>query len=369
MRIRNGAFASGIALSLSAVLTACGGSANGSSVVTDDARIDTSDGLVIDGEVIADKATYEAARQQTLTLYTGYQEANQQAFNEAFTADTGIEVEYVRDVANKLSERIRSEAGAGQLPADVIVISDYEIADALSEEGIWEPYTPTPVEGREDLLLNDGDFVKFANVVVTFAYNTQQVAKEDAPTSWKDLLDPKYSGRIGLVSGTAGGSSVALNRFLHEKVDPNFWAELAKRNPTVYDTGGSRQQALARGELAVATAGTAAVNVAVTEDGAPIDYVVPEEGLVLFSFFAGKAATAKNSEAAEVFLNYALSKRGQRVVTQVGDYSVRTDVDPPVSLGRPLPPLDSDRVWIMPPEDEVKYGEADAERWKTAFGR
>lgn len=119
----------------------------------------------------------------------------------------------------------------------------------------------------------------------------------------------------------------------------------------------------------MATAGTAAVNVAVTEDGAPIDYVVPEEGLVLFSFFAGKAATAKNSEAAEVFLNYALSKRGQRVVTQVGDYSVRTDVDPPVSLGRPLPSLDSDRVWIMPPEDEVKYGEADAERWKTAFGR
>lgn len=369
MRTRNGALASVIALALTAGLAACGGGDGTDAVVKNDAEVDTENGLVIDGEVIAGKETYETAKRQTLTLYTAYQEANQRAFNEAFTADTGIEVEFVRDVTNKLSERVRSEAGAGRLPADVIITSDYGVADAFGKEGIWEPYTPTPIKGQDELLLDDGSFVKFANVAVTFGYNTQQVQKEDAPASWKDLLDPEYSGKVGLTTGTAGGSSIALNRFVQEKLGPDYWTELAALKPTIFDSGGERQQALARGELSVATAGTAAVNVAVTEDGAPIEYVVPKEGLVLFSFFAGKSATAKNQEAAEVFLNYALSKHGQKVLTQVGDYSVREDVEPPVAAGRKLPALDSDQVWVMPAEDEVKHGEADAKIWKAAFGR
>lgn len=368
MRVRPRSLAAVFAFVLALPLTACANSGGGG-LVTDDADVDTTDGLVIDGEFIADQETYEKAKNQTLILYTGYQEANQRVFNEAFTADTGIKVEFVRDVTNKLSERILSEAGAGKLPADVIITSDFQVADAFDKEGIWEPYTPGPIEGQDDLLLNHGAFAKFANVAVTFAYNTQLVSKEDAPNSWKDLLDPKYAGKIGLTVGVAGGSSIALNRFVLQEIDPDYWTKMAALEPKIYDTGGARQQALARGELMVATAGTAAVNVAVAEDGAPIDYVVPEEGLVLFSFFIGKTATGQNKEAAEVFINYALSKRGQKVITQVGDYSVRADVDPPVAVGRPLPALDSDKVWIMRPQDESKYGPADAEIWKTAFNR
>lgn len=368
MRARMRVIAPFSVLAVALSLTACSASTP-SAVVTDDAEVDVNDGLVIDGETIADAETYEAAKEQTITLYTGYQEANQIAFNEAFTADTGIKVEYVRDVTNKLSERILSEAGANQLGADVIITSDYKVAHEFAEEGILEAYSPSTLDADSDLILDDGDFTTFANVVVTFAYNTQKVAAEDAPKAWADLTDPKYAGAIGITSGTAGGSSIALNRFLQEEVDPDFWTKIAALDANIYDSGGQRQEALARGELSVATAGTASVNVAVTQDGAPIEYVVPEEGLVLFSFFIGKVAETENAEAAEVFMNYALSQRGQSVVSQVGDYGSRADVDPPVANGRELPSLDSDQVWIMAPEDEVTFGADDAQIWKDAFNR
>lgn len=369
MRIRRTALASLAALGLAASLAACSSTGTPGSVVTDDADVAVDDGLVIDGELVADAATYDSAKEQTVTIYTGYQEANQKVFNDAFTADTGIKVEYVRDVTNKLSERILSESGAGQLGADVIITSDYKVAHGFTEKEIWEPYTPTPIEGEADLIHDDGAFSTFANVGVTFAYNTQLVPEADAPKSWKDLLDPAYAGKIGITTGTAGGSSIALNRFLTEEVDPDYWTKMAALKPTVFDSGGQRQEALARGELAVATAGTASVNVAVTQDKAPIDYVVPEEGLVLFSFFIGEVSGADNPEAAQVFINYALSKRGQSVIAQVGDYAARADVDPPVAAGRALPPLDSDQVWIMQPEKELEFGAADAEVWKAAFNR
>ena len=366
MRMKYGTLASVAVLALA--LTGCSGG-NSNSVVDDDANVEVEDGLVIDGELIADKETYEAAKEQTLTLYTGYQEANQKAFNDAFTADTGIKVEFVRDVTNKLSERVLSEHGAGRLGADVIITSDYKVANGYGEAGIWEAYTPLPVKDEADLQHDGGDFTTFANVAVTFAYNTQLVAEEDAPTSWMDLLDPAHAGKIGITTGTAGGSSIALNRFIQEEVDPDFWTKLAELKPTIFDSGGQRQEALARGELTVATAGTAAVNVAVTKDNAPLGLVVPEEGLVLFSFFAGKVADSANSEAAQVFLNYALSKRGQSVISQVGDYAARADVAPPVAAGVTLPELDSDLVWVMPAKKELEYGSADAEIWKAAFGR
>lgn len=350
-------------------LAACGDGGTGSGVVEETAAVDTSSGLVIDGEQIADAETYEAAKGQTLSIYTGYQEANQHEVNEAFTADTGIKVEYVRDVTNKLAERILSEFGANQLGADVIISSDYKVTNGFHEAGIFEPYVPSTIADQTDLQHNDGAFVTFANVPVTFAYNTNAISEEDAPKSWADLLDPKYAGKIGIVQGTAGGSSIALNRFLAEEVDPDYWTKMAELQPKIYDSGGQRQEALARGELDVATAGTAAVNVAVTNDNAPIEWVAPEEGIVAFSFFAGKAANAKNSEAAEVFLNYALSKRGQSVIAQVGDYGARADVDPPSATGRALPPLDSDQVWVMPAESELEYATADADIWRTAFGR
>lgn len=349
-------------------LSACSGG-SGSSVVTDTAEVESSNGLVINGETIASKETYEKAKTQVLNIYTGYQEANQEVINKAFTEDTGIEVKFIRDVTNKLSERILSEAGAKQLGADVVITSDYKVANRLDEAGIWENYVPPAIGDMPELQHNGGKFVTFANVPVTFAYNTNNVAPEDAPKSWKDLLDPANTGKIGIVQGTAGGSSIALNRFLQEEVDPEYWTKMAALEATVYDSGGQRQEALARGELNVATAGTAAVTVAVTEDGAPIDYVVPEEGIVLFSFFAGKAATSANDEAAEVYLNYALSERGQSVIRQVGDYSARADVAPPTALGRDLPALDSEQVWLMPAQDELKYATADADLWRAAFGR
>lgn len=367
MKKRTGSIASLAVLMLT--LTACG-SASANSVVTDAAEVDTAGGsLVINGEQIADQETYEAAKEQTLTVYTGYQEANQHVLNEAFTEDTGIKVEFVRDVTNKLSERVLSEAGAGQLGADVLITSDYKVANGFDEAGIWDSFVPASVEDLPEVQHNDGKFVTFANVPVTFAYNTNNVSEEDAPTSWKDLLDPANEGRIGIVQGSAGGSSIALNRFIQEEVDPDYWTKMAALKPTVYDSGGQRQEALARGELNVATAGTAAVNVAITEDGAPIEYVVPEEGIVLFSFFAGRTADSKNPEAAEVYLNYALSERGQSVIRQVGDYSVRADVDPPAAAGRDLPRLDSDQVWLMPAEDELTYASEDAALWRAAFGR
>lgn len=327
------------------------------------------EGLVIGGELIADQELYDAAKGQTLTIYTGLQESNQLVLNEEFTKDTGIAVEYVRAVPNQLVERVLSEAGANQLPADVIITSNYNIAHDMGEAGIWEPHRALPVADQDDFFLDGDDFMRFSLVAVTIGYNTQLVSEADAPTSWSELLDPKWDGKLATSVGTAGGSMVALNRFVAEEVDPDFWEKMAKNNPVIMDSAGASHAAVARGEVSLAVVGTAGMNLLAENENAPVDIMVGDEGLVLFNFFAGRTTAGSSPEAAQVYLNWSMSKRGQEVIAGYGDYAVRADVAPPVAIGHTLPALDSGGVWIMPPEAELEYGAADAEVWKKAFGR
>lgn len=356
-----------IALLLVGTLAACGGSSSaGAQVIKASAAVDTSTGLVIDGETIADQTTYEKAKSQTLSLYSAYQESNEKEIIAAFTKDTGIKVNLMRLVPSRLSERVLSEQGAGKLAADVIRSSDFDIVDGFTKAGVWDPYIVKGTEALEDVVVQKGNFSRVSAVVQTFGYNTQLVKEADAPKSWADLLDPKWAGKIGISQGLSGGSNVALNRFVASKLSPGYWEKLAALKPVIYDGAGQKATALARGEIAIATTGSASVNVAATHDKAPVNYVVPEEGFVTFDYYLGKTKAAKNVEAAAVFMNYNFSKRGQSLFAQLGDYAVRPDVAAPVALGRQLPPVTSDKVWRMSLIDTDKQA-ADSAVWKQAF--
>ncbi len=353
-------------LLLVGTLAACGGTSSAGSIIKSNATVDTAAGLVIDGETIADRATYDTAKTQTLSLYSGYQESNEKEFIAAFTKDTGIKVNLMRLVPARLSERVLSEQGADKLGADVIRTSDYDIVDGFAKAGVWDPYVVPGTGTLKDVVIEGGKFSRVAAVVQTFGYNTQVVSEADAPKSWADLLDPKWAGKIGISQGLSGGSNVALNRFVATKLTPGYWDKLAALKPTVYDGAGQKATALARGEIAIATTGSASVNVAATKDKAPVNYVVPTEGFVTFDYYIGKTKAAKNVEAAKIFMNYNFSKRGQSLFAQLGDYAVRPDVAAPVALGRDLPAVTSDKVWRMSLADVDKQA-TDSAVWKRAF--
>ena len=357
----------GLAAAVAMAVSACGsGSGAKESVVQNNAAVETTKGLVIDGEQIAAQDVYDKAKSQTLNLYTGYPEANEKTFIEAFTKDTGIKVNMVRLQPNRLSERVLSEQGAGVLSADVVRISDYRLADGFSKAGVWRSYTVPGSEKFDEAVINSGDFTRTHNAVYTFGYNSQLVKSEDAPKSWAELVDPKWAGKIGVVQGNSGGGVAALNRFMETKLGEDFMSKYAALKPKIYEGSGPQQTALARGEVAVGTVGSANVNIAVKTENAPLNFVVPEEGLITFDYFLGATAKGSNPEAADIFMNYNMSKRGQQIFADLGDYAVNPEIAPPTAVGVKLPAVDSGKVWRMSVEDS-KHGEADAAKWKTVF--
>ena len=365
---RTGALA--VAVGIIAMATAaCAPPPAPKEVVTPAETVDTSNGLVVNGEQIADKELWDAAvAEGSINLYTGYTENTEAALLKQFKADTGLEVNVVRLTPNRLFERISAEYGAGKLKADVVRTSDSGFASALSEKGVFQPYTPdTAINLHDDVVFDGGNYYRTFNPIYTFGYNNAIVTPEEAPTSWEVMTDPAMKGKIGIAQVGAGGSALALTRFQRAVLGDEFLTAYAANRPRIFDSLGAELDSLARGEVQVGTTVVSAVNLAQARN-APVQFVIPKEGFAVYDYYTGVASTAKNINAAKVFMNWNLSLRGQNVFRELGEYSVRTDVDPPLILGEQFPPFESEQVHRVLPAEAKGYAKEDQQMWNSLFG-
>ncbi|WP_075200803.1 ABC transporter substrate-binding protein [Leucobacter celer] len=370
-----------IALVSVLALSACG-SASGDTPTSQDQddptssvlampKIEDSDGLVIDGETVADAALLEAAREGSVNWVTSSGSDTAELTAARFTAETGVPVEVSRLAATKLNERLLSEAGVGRLSNDVVTIGDPVYAEGLAEKGIFVPYTDMPsfdeLAGTEDVVWSDGAYYTAFNTVSAIAYNNAAVEPGEAPTSWADLLDDRWTGKIGVVSAGAGGAAQGQAAFQEKVLGSDYWTDLAAQKPRLFDVTSVAMEALARGEVEVAPA---VVNTAfaTAQAGAPISIVIPSDGVSGAYNMQGLTSAGADNPAAQLFMNWMMSSSGQRFAQAQGFVSARTDFEP-VPTGDIQLPLASDEVFHpYTPEDAQNNGADVVRRWNAAFG-
>jgi iron(III) transport system substrate-binding protein len=351
-------------------LTSCSGAANSKS---DQARellppstVDTSDGLRIDGELVADKRLYEAAKGGTVLLYSGAGKEAEDLTAARFKQETGIDIKLTRLPTNKLAERVLSEYGAGQLRAEVIRVTDPQVSADMAAKGVFAPYR-TPFHdllvqqkiGIRDTYLNCFYFVN------AMGYNSAMI-EENPPTKWEDLVDPRYRNKLGLVAITTGGTIKALANFQIQTFGVDFLTAQGQQNPRIFDSTSTEVDALARGEIEIASLSfnnAFAAEVA----GAPIKLVVPPAGVSGSEALMGMTAKGVKSPAAQVFMNWTMSKAGQRFAGAQGFVPARTDVGPVKSGDYQLPAANSPQFHLYTEEEYNRDAASDEEIWKRAF--
>lgn len=368
------AFAATVLLALT---TACGGGSADSptseaarnEVLPMPAKIDTSNGLVIDGERIADKELYEAAKKDKVVLYSGSGKESEDLTIARFKAETGIDIELTRMPTNKLSERVLSEHGANQLGAGVVRVTDPLVAQQFAERGVYVPYRPPSYDElskADNVVFNDGQYLTAYYSAYTFGYNSQAVQGADVPKTWSDLLDPKWKGKLGVVHAGAGGTVTALAAFQIDAFGENYLTKLGAQQPRIFDTTSVQLEALARGEISVATLGfnsTYGAQVA----GAPIKLVVPEDGVSGSFNLMGLTPAGEQSPAAKVFINWTMSKAGQKFAAAQGFVPARPGLEPTPTGEYQLPAADSKQFHLFTPEDAAARSADTIRTWNKAF--
>lgn len=311
--------------------------------------------LVIDGVEIADETLWKAAQSEgKITLYTAVGEERENAMVDVFRQQVGLEVEIIRLAGGRLFERISSEHGAGQLGADVIRQTDLVLAQKEKEAGVWEPYCPPGFDEIEPTLKQaDCSFWASQTPIYAIGYNNAQIKPEEAPKTWKDLLDPKWAGKIGLAHIGVGGSAWARDLFLRQTYGVEYWKALAAQKPFISGGAAGITEQMARGEIQLGMVLPGNQSHAAT-GGAPLGLVIPTDGVPSYGQWFGLAKGAKHPNAAKVFINWQMSKFGQTAVAEkAGDYPVISGVPGPDFNGTPLP--SREEVELIPMESDHEY--------------
>lgn len=322
--------------------------------------------FIVDGEKIADAALYAAAKKEgSFTLYGTIPTESMSMTLDQFTKETGIKYDYIRLPTAKMYDRVLAEHGAKKLDADYVGLTDLPLFKQWVDKGILASYKPVSFGAiSPDLKDADGRWYYVVRPISSIAVNTEMVKPGEEPTSWTDLFDPKWKGKIGMPSMDAGGSALTLYAFLRLHVAPDAWQRLAANEPRIYATAAPTVADLVRGRTSIGVSGVTSYMREI-ENKAPVKLLFPKEGLAAFGEIGNVTAAAQHPNAARLYMSYVLSKAGSTSVSKQGSYGTHPDAPPPNEGGYQFPP--SSQVWNIKIADWEKYQETFPKEWKEIF--
>jgi iron(III) transport system substrate-binding protein len=281
------------------------------------------------GSKEAEKPKAADAPKGTLMIYTSIYpdiiESVKPALKKAFP---DIEIEWFQAGTEKVMAKVAGEIEAKKISADLLMVADPSYYLTLQEKNLLLKYDSP---NRKDVKLNkdqDGYWtgVRVSNMII--AYNTSKVKPEDAPKTFKDLLDPKWKGRIAMPSPLLSGTAYVFAGVLKDTYGWDYFEKLKANGLKVEEGNSAIQNKLIRGEYyAVVILEENILKMA--DKGEPVKVVYPADGTVVIPSPIAIFNTSKNQELAKKVLDWWISKEGQEAIVKGWMHSVRDDVGAP----------------------------------------
>lgn len=192
-------------------------------------------------------------------------------------------------------------------------------------------------------------------------YNTRLVAAEDAPKSWADLLDEKWTNKITLADPKSSSSVYSFIWYVTQHLDgePYGWRyfeQLQKLKPSYAPSHGNIGEVVALGERSIGVQVMATVRSSMAK-GDPVSWVFPADGIPSELTVSVIRKNTPNRRAAELFTEFLLSENGQKLVAEhLGYIPVRKDLDFTFTNGAKLSDINlikRDVDWIANSKEEV----------------
>lgn len=268
--------------------------------------------------------------------FTGVHQAALEKIIPLFEKATGVKVVATYGPAAANVAKVQSGVAV-----DVVFGNDYD-AEASRAQGqvlcLDRKLVPNLKDVYDFVIGPDDCYVATGFQTIAMIYNKDVFKKNNwaAPTSWKDLLDPKFKGRIagmdiangyglyaflewakieagekpqGLVGATASSPKAADAAFkFAQKLKPNvitFCVDVT-----------CNDQLFSSGQAYIGYGGHGRTSGLISQ-GVPLGIVYPSEGSVASGITLFISKTGKSPRAAQTFINFLLSPDIQQTIVQV----------------------------------------------------
>ncbi len=287
-------------------------------------------GALAQGMGVAELANYAGAdrtqrlldgakKEGGLTLYTSMQLDMLKPLAESFEAKYGIKVKVWRGSGEAVLQRMATETKAGRFDVDATE-TDSTILEAMYREKLLQAMT-TPVAGMlmDKAVMAHKSWIGTRMNIITAAYNTKLVKREDLPARYEDLLDAKWKGKLGIEADDHDWFATVVGAMANERGSAEKGIELF-RNIVAANGVSVRKGHTLIANLVAAGEIPFAITVYVSRleifkrDGAPVDFLVLKPAVARVNGIA-LAAKAKNPHAALLYIDFVLTE-GQEIMAK-----------------------------------------------------
>ena len=267
---------------------------------------------------------------QTVNVYTAWPESLSQPIFKAYTAKTGVQINFIRLSTGELVARASAEKNNPR--ADVIWGAPGDGFAAAKEAGIIEPYKTANIDKiPAELRDKDGYYTAVSKNTLIFMSNAKLLKEKGlkAPTSWNDLLDPVFKGQIQTADARTSGT--ALTRILSiyyafgkdEEKAIDYQKKLHKNVQVYTKSGGGCTVPASLGQTTVCIAHMPDAMEA-KKKGYDVVVSFPKEGVAAVIEGVALVKGAKNREAAVKFIEWTFSKEMQDLLDKNNVYMLPT---------------------------------------------
>ncbi len=276
-----------------------------------------------------EKLVADAKKEGEVVYYTTAGAETRTALSEGFRNKFGIKVEFVTGRGPELSARVSKEYSGGVYIADVMnsgggTFTGLKAAGLLSQ---LEPALILPevtdskawITGAPPFIDKDKMFLGMLATYEKYVARNTDMVKEGEIVSIRDVLNPKWKGKIALFDPTATGSGASMVTFLARLwgVDQarEFATQLARQDPGLTRDKRLHGEWTAKGKYPISLAPNPELIAEFIDLKLPVAHVKLEEGGMINTVGGaiGMMSKPPHPNAARLFINWMLSKEGHAV--------------------------------------------------------
>lgn len=289
--------------------------------------------LACGGSAVTTTPPTSVAGEGTVLLYSGRTEELVGPLLTRFEEEAGIDVDVRYGSSPEMAATILTEGTDS--PADLFYSQDPASLGSVAD--LMEPLPESILSLAPERFSDpDGRWVGITARSRVLAFNPELVAEADVPATYRELVDPQWSGRFG-IAPTNGSfvTFVSAMILLEGEEATGEWLEgIAANDPVTFDGNSPIAAAVDAGDLELGLINHYYLRELAAEQGSITAqnhfFTEPDAGSLVMPSGIGILSTSSNPVAAEELIEFLLSAESQA-------YFAETNFEYPVSPDAPAP--------------------------------